>query len=270
MGSSWKAYWFPSVIYFHRHHGIYASVAILLEVTIGIGFPVALILRQYAIKYFNINLMSIKAIVDQLQGCYRDECYWFAAYYLLCRQVIFAIDPLFDAFRAVVSFGDDSISIKLILMLFVLSSILAIHMWFQPYRKKGLNVLDTVILMSLIALLVSSLDGRSHNIAVIFWLLPIIFFINYLSFSTKFRHLVALISICVVIVLTNVLTFAWFYYYDILYMLSALMSFIVLFTYIYYLIRLLCKRMCCKRQAAGYMEIINDEGVDDDGDDDSD
>ena len=145
MGSSWKAYWSPSVTYFHCRHGIYASVAILLEVIIGIGFPVALILRRYAIKYFNINLMSIKAIVDQLQGCYRDECYWFAAYYLLCRQVIFAIDPLFDAFRAVVSFGDDSISIKLILMLFVLSSILVIHMWLQPYRKKGLNVLDTAI-----------------------------------------------------------------------------------------------------------------------------
>jgi len=74
-----------------------------------------------------------------------------------------------------------------------------------------------------------------------------------------------------VIVLTDVLTFAQFYYYDILYMLSALMSFIVLFTYIYYLICLLCN---CKHRAAGYMEIINDvindEGVNDDGDDDSD
>ena len=265
MGSSWRAYWSPAVTYFHYRHGVYAIVAILLELIIGLGFPVALILRRYAIKYCSINPMSIKPIVDQLQGCYKDECYWFAAYYLVCRQVIFAIDPLFDAFRAVVSFGDDSISIKLILMLFVLSVILVVHMWFQPYRRKGLNVLDTAILMSLIVLLVSSLDGRSYNIAVIFWLLPVIFFINYLSFSTKYRHLVTLLSICVIIALINALTFARgrFYYYDILYILSVLVSFIVLVAYISFL----CKRMCYKRRTAEYMEI---NSVGDNESDDSD
>jgi len=265
MGSSWRTYWSPAVTYFHHRHSLYASVAILLELIVGLGFPVALILRRYAIKYCSINPMSIKPIVDQLQGCYREECYWFAAYYLMCRQVIFAIDPFFDAFRAVVSFGDDSISIKLILMLFVLSVILAVHMWFQPYRRKGLNVLDTAILMSLIALLISSLDGRSYTIAVIFWLLPIIFFINYLSFSSKYRHLVALLSICVVIILLNALTFARFYYYDILYMLFMLVSFIVLVAYISYL----CKRKFYKHRAARYME-INDADDNENGNDDSD
>ncbi|XP_065900908.1 uncharacterized protein [Dysidea avara] len=263
MGSSWKAYWSPAVTYYHHRHGFYASVAILLELIVGLGFPVALILRQYT--NCNTNLMSIKPIVDQLQGCYKDECYWFAAYYLMCRQVIFGIDPLFDVFRAVFSFGDDSISTKLILLLLVLSVILVVHLWFQPYRRKGLNVLDTAILMSLIVLLVSSLDGRSYNIAVVFWLLPIIFFINYLSFSTKYRHLVALLSICVVIALINALTFARFYYFDILYMLSVLVSFTVLVTYLSFL----CKRVYYKRRAAGHME-INDVGVNENGDNDSD
>ena len=36
--------------------------------------------------------MSIRPIIDQLQACYRNECYWFSAYYLICQQVMYGVD----------------------------------------------------------------------------------------------------------------------------------------------------------------------------------
>ena len=35
---------------------------------------------------------NLTSIIDHLKGCYKEDYCWFATYYLLCRQVIYAVD----------------------------------------------------------------------------------------------------------------------------------------------------------------------------------
>ena len=149
--------------------------------------------------------------------------------------MIFLVDITFDIFRGVLV---ESIIVKLIMLLFVLSFVLVMYMWFQPYRKKGLNLLDITILISLILMTISSLDGKSYNIVVVFWMLPIVFLLNYFTFYTKLRHFIALLSICLVTLLLNVLSFSRFYYYDILYILWMVTACLLFVVYVLFL----CKR----------------------------
>ncbi|XP_065910453.1 uncharacterized protein [Dysidea avara] len=232
---TWTAYWSPNLTYFAGRHGLYGAVALLCVFVIGLGLPLLILLPRHLARYWNINFIRLKPILDQLQGCYKTECYWFAAFYLLCRQMIFVVDITFDIFRGVLV---EMIVVKLILLLFILGFILVIHMWYQPYRKKGLNMLDTAILISLIVMTFSSLDGKSYNIVVVFWILPILFLLNYFTFYTKLRHVVALLSICLVILLLNVLSFSRFYYYDILYIVWMVTACLLFVVYVLFL----CKR----------------------------
>jgi len=232
---TWTAYWSPSLTYFAGRHGFYGAVALLCVIVIGLGLPLLILLPRQLSRYWNLNFIRLKPILDQLQGCYKHDCYWFATFYLLCRQMIFLVDVTFDIFRGVLV---ESIIVKLIMLLFVLSFILVMHMWFQPYRRKGLNLLDIAILMSLIVMTISSLDGKSYNIVVVFWMLPILFLLNYFMFYTKLRHFIALLSICLVILLLNVLSFSQFYYYDILYILWMVTACLLFVVYVLFL----CKR----------------------------
>ena len=74
----------PTVQYFHGRHILYGIIAILCELIIGIGLPLVILTQRYLIRYFNLKLISIKPVIDQLQGCYKEEYRWFAAYYLIC------------------------------------------------------------------------------------------------------------------------------------------------------------------------------------------
>ena len=63
---------------------------------------------------------------------------------------------------------------------------------FRGTRNQKLNLLDSAILSTLVyvMLLVCSLDGRSYGVTVIFWILPLIFLFNYLTYSTKLKHII--------------------------------------------------------------------------------
>ena len=135
----WKSHWSPAHSYFSGRHKYYFIVAILCELIIGIGLPVFLLMQRRLTRYFNFN--RIKLIIDQLQGCYRNDCYWFAAYYLICRQIIYCVD-VFIVFET--NLWSDHISVKLVTMLICLIIcifILVIHLWFQPYNT--LEALET-------------------------------------------------------------------------------------------------------------------------------
>ena len=75
--------------YFTGRHLLYGIVAILCEVIIVIGLPLFLLLEPFLRQ--RVNLVRIKPLLDQFQGCYKDKYHWFAAYYLICRQVIILI-----------------------------------------------------------------------------------------------------------------------------------------------------------------------------------
>ena len=91
----WYTYSSPEIQYFHGWHIIYGVVAVLCELVVGICLPLLLLLEPVLSK--KINFIKIKPLLDQFQGCYKDKYRWFAAYYLICRQVIFLIVYTFSS-----------------------------------------------------------------------------------------------------------------------------------------------------------------------------
>jgi len=114
--------------------------------------------------------------------------------------VIYGVDIVCDILLGVWILNEEYIFAKFIMLLIVYGIIMVIHIQFQLYRLKSLNVLDEVILLALLLLLISSLDGNSWQISPTFWIL---LFLNYLSCSTKIQHVVVLISVCSLILLLN-------------------------------------------------------------------
>jgi len=259
-----KVYWSPGIEYFHGRHAFYAVVALLCELIIGIGLPMILLLQRRLTDHFNINMRSIRHTLDELQGCYKSEFRWFIAYYLICRQVIYVANILSDILLWMCSV--EPVIVELITLLSLCSVILAIHLWFQPYRRQDLNILDTAILSTLVLQLVCSLDGKSYGITIVFWILPLIFFINYLTYSTKSRHLFALcsifgyiISIVLLVFLQRIPNSESFYYLGVVSILLLLISFCFLVLYIIVILR---RRHNLRQEMQHVQENNPDEGSD--------
>ena len=134
----WHTYSPPNIQYFHGRHAVYGVVAITCELFVGTGLPLLLLLQPFLSR--KINFIRIKPLLDQFQGCYKDKYRWFAAYYLICRQVIIMI---------AYSFNNDYYN-----MIFYLQGtcvvIAGIHVWIQPYKSALLNGLDGVMLLLMI------------------------------------------------------------------------------------------------------------------------
>jgi len=88
-------------------------------------------------KYF--NLIKIKAYLDQVQQCFKLKYHCFAAYYLVCRQVIILIVYINANYDTAVYY----------LQTFCIITV-AIHVWIQPYKSTTLNVSDGVILLTMV------------------------------------------------------------------------------------------------------------------------
>ena len=189
-----QVYWSPSIKYFHGRHLGYGIIAILCELLIGIGVPLVLIFQRYLIRYCNMNFKSFKPVIDQLKGCYKEEYRWFAAYYLICRQVLYGVNNLFDYCSGFWGSIDTTVETpfpKFTIVLITSIIIMEIHVWFQPYKSKSLNILDSFILSALVGLLVSSLEiFRNTMISVVFWFLPLLILINYFAYFTNLKHLI--------------------------------------------------------------------------------
>ena len=193
---SWHLYLSPTVKYFDVHDSyfkymiIYFITAILCELIIGIGFPLFLAFQRYLTRYCNINFIIIKPIMDQLKGCYKEEYRWFAAYYLLCRQVIYAVDISTDFLQSSYYYLIPNAKFPIMLTVYIL--ILLVHIWFQPYKERKLNVLDSCILMTLMLVFIG--EHTTYGSTVTLWILPVILFINCVALSTKFKYVLIPIS----------------------------------------------------------------------------
>ena len=134
----WYTYTSPNIQYFHGRHAVYGVVAIICEVVVGIGLLFLLFFEPFLSR--KINFIRIKPLLDQFQGCYKDKYRWFAAYYLICRHIIFLILYTFNT-----NYYD---------MLFYLQTacvvIAMIHVWIQPYQNEFLNALDSVMLLCIV------------------------------------------------------------------------------------------------------------------------
>ena len=130
----------PSIKYFTGRHIAYGIIALLCELFIVIGLPLLLLLEPFLNR--KINFIKIKPLLDQFQQCYKDRYHWFAAYYLVCQQVIIIIVY---------------VSKSLYYIQTVCIIIVAIHVCAKPNKSETLNVLDGVILLN--AVLVINLNS---------------------------------------------------------------------------------------------------------------
>ena len=122
----------PSVKYFTGRHVAYSIVALVCGLFIVIGFPLMLFIQPFLRG--KVNFVKIKPLLDQFQGCYKDKYHWFAAYYLICRLVIIAME-----------FVNALYYLQTVCVIIVM-----IHIWIWPYKSDILNKLDGIILLTMI------------------------------------------------------------------------------------------------------------------------
>ena len=161
-----RTYSSPDIKYFTGRHLAYAIVAIFCEVIIVIGLPLLLLLEPLLNR--KINFVKIKPLLDQFQGCYKDKYRWFAAYYLICRQVIILIVYVGngDYYNMIYGLQTGCVIIAMI------------HGWLQPYKNNLLNGLDEIILLILVLVvnlnLFPFLSFISTNISLVLVVLPLL------------------------------------------------------------------------------------------------
>ena len=152
-----RTYSSPDIKYFTGRHLVYAIVAILCEVIIVIGLPLFLLLESFLRR--RVNLVKIKPLLDQFQGCYKDKYRWFAAYYLICRQVIILIVYVGNVNYYYMLYGLQTACVFIAM----------IHIWVQPYKSSFLNGQDGVILLILVLVV-------NLNLFTLFSFIPINYF----------------------------------------------------------------------------------------------
>ena len=168
-----RTYSSPDIKYFTGRHLAYAIVAILCEVIIVIGLPLFLFLEPFMTHLSErVNFVRIQPLLDEFQNSYKGRYRWFAAYYLICRQVIFLI--------VYVGNGD---YYKMLYYLQTACVIIAmIHMCFQPYKKNILNALDGVILLILVLVVnLNTFSFLSSAVLIVLVVLPLFVLISFAS-----------------------------------------------------------------------------------------
>ena len=161
----------PSIKYFGGRHAIYSLIAWACGLFVVIGFPLILFLEPFLRR--KVTFGRIKPLLDQFQGCYKDQYHWFASYYLLCRLVFIAIVFTSDFDNALYYLQTASI----IMIMF--------HVWIQPYKKEVLNILDGVILMSMILIINLGSYAFIRSTTILLIVLLVLFPLGF-SFSILF------------------------------------------------------------------------------------
>ena len=157
----------PDLKYFAGRHLAYGIVAILCEVFVLISFPLLLLLEPFL--RHRVNFIRIKPLLDQFQGCYKGRYHCFAAYYLICRQVIFVI----------VFVANENYSNMLYYLHTVCIVIAMVHIWVQPYENEFLNAWDGILLLTMVLVVnlnAFTLSVPAVEIIVILVLFPIFLF----------------------------------------------------------------------------------------------
>ena len=283
----WRTYLSPTVPYFHGRHILYGIIAILCELIIGIGLPLVILTQRYLIRYFNLKLISIKPVIDQLQGCYKEEYRWFAAYYLICRQVIYAADIFSDIVSSTnrriyhyqhINYTFQSSDATVTTMFVMFSVMLFIHVWLRPYKVKGLNILDGIILITLLFLMISAANtsGSDDGITIFLFFLPLLLLLNYLLLSSKLKH-IFIPGSCIGVIATELfLTNYYVSHFNVptafknlwaegmLHVYIVMASFICLVVYVIWVVKQLSTR--CKREEYMLVNIQDYNGDDENSD----
>ena len=163
----------PDIEYFHDRHLAYGIVALLCIVFIVIGLPLLLTLEPFLNRKF--NFIKIKPLLDQFQGCYKDQYRWFAGYYMICRLVIIAI--------VITDLSNEFVAGYILII--VCGIIDLIHISVKPYSNEILNKFDSMILHLVIFIAALPLfdDFNSPLVITIAFLLVILPLLNFFAMA---------------------------------------------------------------------------------------
>ena len=132
----------PIVPYFGTSHLPFAIIALLVELFIALPVCFLFLSAPCITNHVNLVKYKLKPILDEFQACYRPKCRWFAGFYFMARQLVYLIDGL-----STENFPQQN---SLLLTLNII--ILIVHISFQPYKKKWINILDTILLLDIVVL----------------------------------------------------------------------------------------------------------------------
>ena len=182
--------------YFGEVHGKYAAVACVVLVFFVLLAPLFLLLYPYLPKLLNKLKLDENRIIqrlllrplghaipffDVIQGCFKDEYRFFAAFYFAYRVIAWAI----------FSFST-TVQIHYLWQLGFYTIILLIHSFCQPYKKRWHNMVDSLIFALLILINTISFYRFSGFVAdlssspISFWFqlfliyCPLAYFVGYM------------------------------------------------------------------------------------------
>ena len=165
----------PSIKYFTGRHIPYSIIALVCELFVVIGLPFLLLLEHFLKHKVNF-IARIMPLLDPFQECYRNQYRWFAAYYLVCRQVIIAavfIDNYYDSLSYLQT---------------VCVIIVIVHVLIQPYKTETLNMLDGIILLTIVLAvnLNSFAFSRSSTVAIVVIIVIFPLLLSLITYSIKY------------------------------------------------------------------------------------
>jgi len=246
----WHMYRSPSVSFADGWRVLYVIVAVLCIVIFSIGLPLLLLFEKTVTSKLNLK---VNLLLGQLQGCFKDNYRWFAAFYLICRLVIYITDLVSDFLMTSVAAYSNTPKHTMFLLICII--IMMIHVWFQPYKEKSLNIFDSAILMILLFSIFAS-HSFNFNLRITLWLLPLAIFLCYMTSSTKLKHIM-IPFVCLGTLGSCVITLSPLFEVQIIVLIIAFVSF-------YYLVKCIRKtyKSCWQRKGGSN----NADGDDDDGD----
>ena len=132
------AYLSPVMKYFTGRHLVYFFIAIVFELVIGIGLPLLLLVEP--LINHKIAFTRLQPLLDQFQGCYKDNLRLLGAVYLICRHVILII--------SIVHFTNPYVEKYLLMIVCIIVAL--VHYLLQPYKSNHLYEFDGIILYTLL------------------------------------------------------------------------------------------------------------------------
>lgn len=176
----------PDTEYFASiDHQIFVIIAMTVLLIGVLPFMSFLFMAPFLSRY--CNMMRIKPFLDEFQACYKDDYRWMAGFYFLCRISYF----LSQLFQQVV--------VGEYITQFLSLGVLLFHVMLQPYKKKWLNVADTVLLADLLCfsllygntaqtILSENLSTLRDIIAFVLILIPIVQMAVLLLIGIHYRY----------------------------------------------------------------------------------
>ncbi len=168
-GGNIYVYGDPKVEYFGTQHTPFALVALCLEFFISLPICFLLLFAPCLSKRLNMVKLRLMPFLDEFQACYRPKHRWFAGFYFLARQLLYLV---------MMSTSHIKLPQNNTVLHCLNGLILIIHVSFQPYKLKWLNLIDTILLLDIfIFFSTDSISWGEKTVSYILILVPSVYLI---------------------------------------------------------------------------------------------